>query len=69
MTSRKVHHDICYWSEYILVVQVTTYSHENSKPETCIVYGGSEDTTEEECLAYIAGCNAWMREELQHEYT
>ena len=28
------------------------------KPDTHIVFGGEEDTTEAECLAYIAGYNA-----------
>ena len=66
MATRKVHHNIVYWCEYVLVVEVTTYS-KIAKPDTHIVFGGDADTTEAECLAYIAGCNAWMREELQHE--
>ena len=67
MASRKVHHNIMYWCDYILVVKITTYSEKGWLPHTAIVYGGTEDVTEAECLAYIAGANAWMEEELRHE--
>lgn len=63
----KIHHNIVYWCECVLVVEVTTYSDENIPPDTQIVFGGTEDTTEAECLAYIASCKAGMPEELQHE--
>ena len=66
MATRKVHHNVVYWCEFICVVEITTYS-KIAKPDTHIVFGGTPDTTEAECLAYIAGCNAWMREELRHE--
>ena len=67
MATRKVHHDIIYWCEYALVVEVTTFSNEHIPPETQIVFGGAEDTTTAECEAYIAGAKSWMREELQYE--
>jgi len=66
MATKKVHHNIVYWSEYILVVEVTTYS-KIAKPDTHIVFGGDADTTEAECLAYIAGYNAGIGREPQYE--
>tara|TARA_R100001460_G_scaffold57453_2_gene97153 strand:+ start:1081 stop:1275 length:195 start_codon:yes stop_codon:yes gene_type:complete len=57
MATKNVHHNIVYWCEYILVVEVTTYSNID-KPDTHIVFGGDADTTEKECEAYIAGYNA-----------
>ncbi len=67
MSKRKVNHQIVYWSEFALVTEITSYPGTNCPPEVSIVFGGYEDTTTAECEAYIAGCKAWMREELQHE--
>ena len=67
MSLRKITHDIIYWCEYTLVVQIISYPDSNTPPVAVVVYGGGEDTTEEECQAYIDGADAWMHEGLSYE--
>lgn len=67
MSKRKVNHQIVYWSEYALVTEITSFPGTNCPPEVSIVYGGSADTTTEECEAYIAGAKSWMHSGFSYE--
>jgi len=57
---RKINHEIVYWCDMPLVIEITSFPESKTPPTAVIVYGGSEETTEEECQAYIAGVASWM---------